>query len=128
MAGGRPTKLTPDLMEKFIPLLRAGNYLETAAAFVGIDRQTAREWIKRGERASAGIYREFSTACERAMAESEIRDLEDIRKDEDWQAKAWRLERRLPHKWGRHDRLDVNTEPTVLKIVVDDGRNDPPTA
>ena len=33
---GRPTKLTPDVQEKIVQAIRAGNYIETAAAYAGV--------------------------------------------------------------------------------------------
>ena len=32
---------------------------------------------------------------------------------DNWQAAAWRLERKFPKRWGRHDRLDLNHEGKV---------------
>jgi len=75
----RPTKLTVEVQEKIVGYLRQGNYLETAAAAVGIDRTTLRDWQRRGERAAAagkrGKYRAFSLAVEKARAEAEIMGL-----------------------------------------------------
>jgi transposase len=106
MRTGRPTKLTTDLQERIVQLLRAGNYIETACSFCDIDKPTLYAWLKRGNRQRAGIYRDFLNATERAIAEAEIRDLEEIRKAKDWTAKAWRLERKFPKRWGRQDRLE----------------------
>lgn len=80
MPGGRPTKLSPELQERVIAYLRQGNYLETAAAAAGIDRTTLRDWLRRGERAKSGRYREFSLAVEKARAEAEVMGLGIITK------------------------------------------------
>ena len=45
---GRPTKLTSELTEEIAQYLRAGNYIETTAALVGINRDSIYEWLKRG--------------------------------------------------------------------------------
>ena len=45
---GRPTKLTKELTEEVAKYLRAGNYIETTAALVGINRDSIYEWLKRG--------------------------------------------------------------------------------
>ena len=47
---GRPTKLTTELMNEIAQYLRAGNYIETTAALVGINRDSIYEWIKRGNK------------------------------------------------------------------------------
>ena len=51
-------------------------------------------------------------AVNRAVAESESRDLATILKaaQSQWQAAAWRLERRFPEKYGRNDRLKVDAK------------------
>jgi transposase len=107
MRTGRPTKLTPALQQEVVTLLRAGNYIETACAFVDVDKASLYAWLKRGNRQKTGIYRDFLNATEKAIAEAEIRDLEVIRKDGAWQGAAWRLERKFPDKWGRRDRHEL---------------------
>ena len=113
----RPTKLNTETQEKIVSAIRAGNYIETAAAYAGIHKSTLYDWLKRGEREKQRVaknprYRikkdeqqfvEFSDAVEKALAEAEVRDVAIIGKaaEEYWQAAAWRLERKFPHKWGR---------------------------
>ncbi|MFS8631315.1 MAG: hypothetical protein LOD92_09215, partial [Bacillales bacterium] len=83
--------------------IRMGAYIETAAAYAGINKSTLYDWMRRGARAKSGKYKEFSNAIEKALAESEMRDLAVIAKasQENWQAAAWRLERKFPDRWGR---------------------------
>jgi hypothetical protein len=110
MPGGRPTKLTPELQERICLAIRAGNYIEVAASFAGIHKDTFYRWLKRGARASRGIYREFSDAVEKALADSEAGDVARISKAAEqghWQAAAWRLERKHPQRWGRRDRVQT---------------------
>lgn len=100
---GRPEKLTPELQQKIVDAIRMGAYIETAAAYAGINKSTLYDWMRRGARAKSGKYKEFSNAIEKALAESEMRDLAVIAKAsrENWQAAAWRLERKFPDRWGR---------------------------
>lgn len=118
MAGGRPTKLTPELQEELVHVIRAGNYVETACAFVGITKETFYAWLRRAAkererltknprarlRKSEVIYVEFSDAIKKAQGHSEIRDVMLIGKaaENQWQAAAWRLERKFPDRWGRN--------------------------
>lgn len=136
MAGGRPTKLNFDTHNKIITAIRAGNYIETAAAYAGINKSTLYDWLKRGEREKQRVaknprykirksekpYVEFSNAVEKALAEAEIRDVAIIAKaaEEQWQAAAWRLERKFPDRWGRRV-LDVEHK-GKLEVKNDDIR------
>lgn len=115
---GRPEKLTPELQQKIVDAIRMGAYIETAAAYAGINKSTLYDWMKRGARAKSGKYKEFSNAIEKALAESEMRDLAVIAKasQENWQAAAWRLERKFPDRWGRRkakseiEKIEAETE------------------
>lgn len=121
----RPEKLDIEIQKEIINMVKAGNFLETAAAFAGVDVSTIRRWIKRGERELQRIdensggrakirkaeqkYVEFCTAIKKAKAESEIRDLLLIGNaaKEDWKAAAWRLERKYPERYGRTERHEL---------------------
>lgn len=106
--------LTPELSEKICNVLRAGNYIETAANYAGVTRNTFYRWLRRGARAEEADdtsnleapYRAFHAAVSESMAAAEIRDVALIAKaaTDQWQAAAWRLERRYPEKWGRRER------------------------
>jgi transposase len=47
---GRPTKLTAEKTEELCDMLLTGAYIETAAAAVGINKDTLHDWLKRGAR------------------------------------------------------------------------------
>lgn len=134
---GRPTKLTKSLQDEFVKVLKAGNYIETAAAYVGLHKSTVYDWLKRGAREKERVrkdgrlrvrkeeqkYVDFSDAVEKALAHAEIRDVAIIGKaaETQWQAAAWRLERKFRDRWGRSDfkddeRLDVQLKKTKLEI------------
>ena len=112
------SKLTLELSEKICSALRAGNYIDTAIAYGGVAKDTYYEWLRRGARATKANdtrdtekpYRDFHDAVEQAIAASEIRDVALIAKaaTEQWQAAAWRLERRYPDKWGKRERHELS--------------------
>lgn len=106
---GRPSKLTPELQERIISAIRAGNYMETAAAYAGISKDTLYRWLKQGARAKSGPYKRFSDAIAQAMAQSEVRDVAVIHKaaETEWTAAAWRLERKYPERWGRRQKVEA---------------------
>ena len=141
--GGRPTKLDERTQEKIVSAIKAGNYIETAAAYAGISKNTLYEWLKRGEREkqrveksnkakikkSEEIYVIFTDAVEKALAEAEMRDVLIIGKaaEKEWQAAAWRLERKFPDRWGKrviemsHDGKIELTLPKIVEVAIDDG-------
>jgi transposase len=107
----RQTKLTAKTQEVIVSAIAAGNYMETAAQAAGIDKTTLYNWLRRGEEEPESIYSNFLHAVEKAKAEAEERDLKVITQaahDGSWQAAAWKLERRTPHKWGRVNRTEIS--------------------
>src|SRR5439155_21962554 len=66
------------------------------------------EWLRRGREAKSGGYHDFAEALELALAQAEVTDLSTIldASKEEWQAAAWRLERRYPDRYGRRQRVD----------------------
>ncbi len=128
---GRPTKLTSELTEEIAQYLRAGNYIETTAALVGINRDSIYEWLKRGAaeqerlkknprarlRKREELYVEFSDTVKKAQAQSEAMLVGLIGKaaQKNWTAAAWRLERKYPDKWGRTERNAAQAEDDPVK-------------
>lgn len=118
----RPTKLNSITHDKIVKAIQAGNYIETAAAYAGISKNTLYEWLRRGQREkdrvaknprfkikkAEELFVKFADAVEKALAEAEMRDVVIIGKaaEEQWQAAAWRLERKFPEKWGRQ-KIDI---------------------
>jgi hypothetical protein len=99
---GWRSMLTPEVAERIVRLLRAGNYDEVAARGAGIAPRTLQEWLQRG-RAGEEPYAELWDAVERARAEGEALHVARIAKaaEDDWHASAWFLERSYPERWGR---------------------------
>lgn len=146
MTIGRPTKLTPELQAEMVNIIRGGNYVETACAYVGLNKSTFYDWMKRGAREidrvkknpkarvrkDEQIYVEFSNAIKKAEAEAEARDVLIIAKaaESQWQAAAWRLERRLPSKWGRQRPYDTDAKsdhPIINIIDIPKDEDEPDT-
>lgn len=143
---GRKIIISEEIIKNIIFSLKAGCYLETAAAYAGISKNTLFQWLKRGRRekrrlAADGRRKMIKSeaqfvilvdAVTRAMSESEVRDVSviaqaangghrvtetKVKKDSkgnliseetvekamppQWQAAAWRLERKFPKKWGK---------------------------
>jgi len=106
MPAGRPSKLTPELTENLCRWLRAGNFVQTACDMEGISQSIFYEWMRRGERGwqvdrEPVDYVEFLDTIKKAIAQVETVTLHELRQGpQNWQAKAWWLERRHPDKWG----------------------------
>jgi transposase len=100
------TKYSKERAEKIIKLLEDGNYCQTAAHASGICEDTFYTWIKK--------HPEFAESVKKAKAKAEADNVKMIqtaaKEPKTWQAAAWWLERTNWKKWGRKDRLDVESE------------------
>lgn len=110
----RPTKLTPQLQDKIVQAVKAGNYAQIAAQYAGIGTTTFFRWMQQGAEEEKGIYREFREAIKVAEAEAEVRAVAIIQRQmpESWQAAMTYLERKHPDRWKRRDELDIKRLPT----------------
>lgn len=102
--------LDPGIRTAILDCVRAGNYLSTAAAKVGIKPDLLRQWRQR--------YPDFHDDIEKARAEGEAAALEKIQTiglgDEtskpDWKAYAWILERGFGARWGQKVTVEVQQQ------------------
>jgi transposase len=125
--GGRPTKLTDELIDKVRQLVMAGNYVEVACAASGITQSSYYRWIREGKALEEawGEDPEYwpSTLSERdvqswkfyqsmkqATAEAEAYAVTTVRAamPKNWQAAMTYLERRFPGRWKRRDEVSVS--------------------
>lgn len=120
---GRPTKLTDEVQKKILDAVRAGIWLDQAAALAGIAASSLFLWVDKGQRALEladleereligveKVYADFSESLKKARAEAEARNITLVQQaasDGTWQAAAWFLERSFPNRWGRKDRMEV---------------------
>jgi DNA invertase Pin-like site-specific DNA recombinase len=61
-------KLTPELEEEILNLIRAGNYAKDACLAVGIDESTYYRWLRTGEKAKSGKLYQFYQSIQKARA------------------------------------------------------------
>lgn len=118
-----------EVLQRLTTGLRAGLYREEAAIGAGIGTSTFYRWMKEGqahaeaetEAALANTdnpdweppepsrQRVIWEAVKEAEATAELAHVANIRQAAlggAWQASAWWLERKMPGKWGRHDRVE----------------------
>jgi len=111
---GRSSKLTPETQDRIVQALRVGAYREDAALYAGIHVATLYRWLETGEADEANNiespHRELREAVKGAEARAEVDMLTIINKAaiKNWQAAAWRLERKNPAKWGKRDAVEVS--------------------
>lgn len=121
MPGGRPTDLTPEVIEQVKQLLPVALHIETVANFLGRTRRTFSNWLKWGSQEyqrlaknkrakpikSEALYLEFFLVYKKALGEGEFRNIEIVNQaaTEQWTAAAWILERRFPERWSRERSL-----------------------
>lgn len=72
--GGRPSKLTPELQDRFCHCVRQGYSLADSARAVGVTRRSLFRWLHRGARQKEGGFVTFCHALRAAQKEAkEIR-------------------------------------------------------
>jgi transposase len=111
-------KLTPELIEKMIPAIEIGNYIETVCQAMGIGKTTYYEWIKKGEKRKSGIYRDFLNAVRNAEARAEAKLIEEWREKLQVSPTNYKdfLERRYPERWGKKETVKVEGGEKPLKV------------
>lgn len=127
----KPYKLSPAVHRKLVAACREGNFREQAASLAGISRPTFNRWLRDGRRDSeageasleAKLYEDVSAA----EAEFEQETLQRIREagkntrsPHAWTANAWILERKFPERYGRTDRLQVESDKPLVEINIGD--------
>ena len=149
---GRPSILTDELVKKVSSLILAGAYIETACAAVGFSKKLYFEWLKLAANLRQllvneeeetdieelktirkkiamidPIYLQFSDSIQKAVVESELRDLMriDAAAVKSWQAAAWKLERKHPQRWSRNQKIEHTGEVkqnVAVEVSIDDTR------
>lgn len=95
----RPTKYTPETVAKVTQAIGMGSTYELAAAYAGITYKTFNEWMNSPSKS------EFCEAVKLAEGKAAVvwlAKIEQAASDGQWQAAAWKLERRYPHAYGRN--------------------------
>ncbi len=129
--GGRPPAAINDEQAAAIyEAVRSGVPPDAAAGVVGVRKRTLGYWLECGRRDGAEEpYATFAAEVDRALADWETHDIGIIGKaaENQWQAAAWRLERRLV-QYRRHTRVEGNVTVTarpfidVAKLSLDEQR------
>lgn len=108
---GRPSKLTPIMRGRFLDLVRQGISLTRTAKALGIHPDTVTDWCRDNPDFSDDILK----AREQAILPLEDKIIQAANKD--WRAAAWLLERWWPEKYGRRQKMDVQTSVDLAAII-----------
>jgi hypothetical protein len=97
--------ITEEATQTICGLLREGSYFEPACRLAGVNVETGREWLARGEgrhhRPPTDATRAFAEAVAAASAQAEhvaVRTV--VSGHRGWQGPAWFLARRFPARWA----------------------------
>ena len=100
---GRKTKLTPQVQDLIVQALNVGAHHEHACQYGGISKDTFYAWLKKGEEGKPP-FSDFSDAVKKAESQAGVGYLaliDSAARAGNWQAAAWKLERRWPMLYGR---------------------------
>jgi len=100
----RPTKYTPERVKRITDALRMGATYELACGYAGIGFDTFNQWRK-----TKPEFFEMLKEAEGAAAVGWLAKIEKAANDGEWQAAAWKLERRYPDDYGRRVNDNRNT-------------------
>lgn len=111
-------------IDELTRLLRAGAFLETAAAAIDVTSATLRNWLRYARKGDTR-YQPVARAIQQALAEFETRTQECVTaaaEGGDWKAAAWLLEKRFPKRWGAmaqggDDDLDDEARALVVHLA-----------
>lgn len=116
--GGAPSKLDPKRKKDLFAALQRGATYEIACDLAGISYKTLRNWIKRGEKQKTGEFFQFLQELKKTQATAVVNLLDIIDKAavKNWQAAAWKLERRYPETYGRtiHEHTGKDGKPIAI--------------
>jgi hypothetical protein len=110
----RPTKYTPETVQKLTQAIELGATYELACNYAGIEYSTFSKWkLNKPELVDAVRLAEGKAAVKwLAKIEAAAAD--------HWQAAAWKLERRYPQDYGRtvQEQQHTGKDGTPFEIVI----------
>jgi hypothetical protein len=127
---GQPTKLTPEVHDRIVQVVSAGNYLKTAAQFAGISVTTLTNWMARGRAANALAesgqpvpeeeqrYLVFLAAVTQAETQAEVAAVTHWRRAfaDDWRAARDYLGRKRPEQWAAKTTVSISSDEAERRI------------
>jgi hypothetical protein len=127
---GRPTLLTPELADRIVQVVSAGNYLKTAAQFAGVGQSTLMGWLARGRAAAGQVqqgydvgeeelpFLDFLERVTQAETVAEVSAVTHWRRafPEDWRSARDYLARKRPEQWAAKTTIAISSEDAERRI------------
>ncbi len=115
----RPSKYTPETVKKITDAISMGATYELAAGFAGISYELFRQW-----REKHVAFFDAVKQAEGRAAVGWLAKIEQAANNGQWQAAAWKLERRYPSDYGRTviDHGNKDGEPFAVEVKARDYR------
>lgn len=111
----RRSKLTSAMSQKICKQIEKGMTIKRACQISGISEATYYEWLNRAEKGESK-YIDFSEALKKAEAKAQETLISKLSENDQWQSKAWILERRFASEWGRKENLDITSGGKPVQI------------
>ena len=110
VTGRYVSKLTTEVQERVCNAIRSGSSLAAAAGYAGVAEASVTEWLRLGRTLSGEPkHEQFADAVDQAYAEWEVAAvgrLYQLGIEGDARSLMFLLERKLPGRWGRRERLE----------------------
>ena len=116
----RPSKLNPEVTDRFINGLKLGLTYELAASYAGVNVRSIYGWMQRGRDEGEGQYFQFLQAVNQAEGACAAICMGRIQKAAEggsWQAAGWIMERR--YGYSQQQQIKVDTMEDELENVED---------
>jgi hypothetical protein len=99
---GRPTHLTPEVLEKVLYAISKGNYRKVAAQYAGVSEKCFKDWMRRGKEEPDGDYGEFFKKVTEEESKVEIEAVGVLSDSNSKDAKRLieYLSRKHPERWA----------------------------
>lgn len=123
----RNSKLTPELGNRIVALIKKGNFAKVAAEACGISESTYYSWMDKGEKSPKGIFHDFYEAVQQANAVPEVEMVGALYAkglEGDVRAQIEFLGRRYRDRWGAQQSIkaEVTTAQTTF-FLPENGRD-----
>ncbi len=129
---GRPPLISPEATKRVTDAIRLGATYKMAAQYGGVSYDTFNDWCNKGKAAQKQaeqgtpippdqeIFFQFYQALLKAEGDAVLGWLAKIEKEANegnWQAAAWKLERRYPRDYSRNVQEIVGEEDGPVKVM-----------
>jgi hypothetical protein len=117
----KPLLLTEELEQRLLVALGSGAYIDVAFGACGVPRDRYYDWARRARAAEGQLQKgqkittseqrlvDFMAKAHEVMAAAELRDwiAIGVAGRRQWQARAWRLERRNPERYALRTKTEL---------------------